>query len=257
MDAPAATGEYSHAHELANTKASVEYTQTTSSKPRIWVDPATLPVHTHPTPVGGNAPDYVKRLNYNTVMFYGVGVEGSFGERVGRAIRFVDVSLRRSGAVECSENGGEGAEGRLEATTTAEVEVTKREFLDLYVYVFGANFRSVIDFRYVEWRGDAAWRVRCVLDRQLLQHAACRAWHPEKRQWCWCHAEHVHSISLPRALVSFPLQSHHALNNKCSHRGTILQIVSTSIAMGGRVMSSRCEVGRPRVSDFTYLTNPE
>lgn len=84
---------------------------------KAWVDPASLPHHGHASFIGGNAPDYVKQLNYNTFMTYGVGEEDCFGHKVGKAVKFVDVSVNRK--LE--------RQGRLEATTTAEIEVTKRE----------------------------------------------------------------------------------------------------------------------------------
>ena len=84
-------------------------------KARSWVDPALLPSHAHPSPIGGSAPEWVKELNYNTLMHYGVGPQDAFGAQVGKALRFVDVSVQRRG-------NGE----RMEATTVAEVGVTKR-----------------------------------------------------------------------------------------------------------------------------------
>lgn len=91
---------------------------------KSWVDPTALPAHAHPTPISGSAPQWVKALNYNTLMHYGVGPPDAFGARVGRALRFTDVSVRRRAEEEGRRGGGEG--GRLEATTTAEVGVTKR-----------------------------------------------------------------------------------------------------------------------------------
>ena len=76
---------------------------------------ALLPSHAHPSPIGGSAPEWVKELNYNTLMHYGVGPQDAFGAQVGKALRFVDVSVQRRG-------NGE----RMEATTVAEVGVTKR-----------------------------------------------------------------------------------------------------------------------------------
>lgn len=86
------------------------------SEEKAWVNPASLPTYPHPTYIGGNAPEYVKQLNYNTFMAYGVGEEDSFGARVGRAVRFTEVNVNRK--LE--------RHGRLEATTIAEVEVVKR-----------------------------------------------------------------------------------------------------------------------------------
>lgn len=84
-----------------------------------WVDPTSLPDHGDITSISGNAPDYVKQLNYNTFVSYGVGDEDSFGYKVGKAVRFVDVSLDRP--LE--------RHGRMEATTVAELIVTKRNVI--------------------------------------------------------------------------------------------------------------------------------
>jgi acyl-coenzyme A thioesterase 13 len=48
-------------------------------------------------------------------MSYGVGEEDSFGYRVGKAVRFVEVNVNKK--LE--------RQGRLEATTIAEIMVTK------------------------------------------------------------------------------------------------------------------------------------
>jgi acyl-coenzyme A thioesterase 13 len=85
--------------------------------PKVWVDPASLPNHYHPSTMAGNVPDHVKQLNYNTYMSYGVGEPDSFGYSVGKAVRFVQVNMNRQ--MDRNE--------RLEATTVAEIEVTKRK----------------------------------------------------------------------------------------------------------------------------------
>ena len=52
-------------------------------------------------------------------MVYGVGEGDAFGGRVGRKVRFVDVSVHRTRDTETP---------KWEATTVAEVEVDRREF---------------------------------------------------------------------------------------------------------------------------------
>ncbi|KAF4612800.1 hypothetical protein D9613_011844 [Agrocybe pediades] len=88
-----------------------------SKAEKAWVDPASLPHHGHASYIAGNTPDYVKQLNYNTFMCYGVGEEDCFGYKVGKAVKFTDVNVNRKME----------RQGRLEATTTAEIEVTRRE----------------------------------------------------------------------------------------------------------------------------------
>lgn len=86
-----------------------------SSQPKLWVDPASLPNHGDISNIGGNATDYVKQLNLNTYISYGVGNEDTFGYKVGKSVKFVDISV----------DPKPGRKGRLEATTVAELVVTK------------------------------------------------------------------------------------------------------------------------------------
>lgn len=90
-------------------------TKTTSAQPKVWVDPASLPNHGDISDIGGNADDYIKQLNINTYISYGVGSEDTFGYKVGKSVRFVDISLHRN----------EVRNGKTEATTVAEIMVTK------------------------------------------------------------------------------------------------------------------------------------
>ena len=87
-----------------------------SLSPKAWVEPASLPDYGDISSIGGNAPEYVKRLNHNTYMSYGVGGEDRFGYEVGTSVKFVEVNVNRK--LE--------RQGRLEATTVAEIKVTKR-----------------------------------------------------------------------------------------------------------------------------------
>ncbi|KAM6501049.1 HotDog domain containing protein [Amanita muscaria] len=86
-----------------------------SEHQRAWVDPASLPTHGDISTVAGNAPDYVKQLNNNTYMSYGVGAEECFGYKVGKSVKFVKVTVERNMQ----------RQGRLSATTVAEVDVSK------------------------------------------------------------------------------------------------------------------------------------
>lgn len=105
------------ATDIGSHSSSLSLTRTPHTQPvKAWVDPASLPHYHHESPIKGNVSDYVKQLNYNTFMSYGVGEEDSFGHKVGKAIRFVEVNV----------NEKLERQGRLEATTVAEVVVTKR-----------------------------------------------------------------------------------------------------------------------------------
>lgn len=101
-----------------------------SAQHEPWVDPASLPNHGDISSIAGNAPDYVKQLNLNTYISYGVGNEDTFGYKVGKAVKFVDISIDRKQA----------RKGRLEATTVAELVVTKgTQDLEFRFFVESAN----------------------------------------------------------------------------------------------------------------------
>ncbi|KAF8888937.1 HotDog domain-containing protein [Gymnopilus junonius] len=186
----------------------------TSSRPRAqsgkaWVDPATLPHHDHESYIAGNTPDYVKQLNYNTFMNYGVGEEDCFGYKVGKAVRFTEVSVNRK--LE--------RQGRLEATTVAEIEVTKQ-----------------------------------MLNGAGMLHGGCVAYLIDNTPLVVLGlVQNVNGVGVT--------QSMNVLFHAPAPRGTCLQIVSTSIALGGRVMSSRCEIldkdtGRMVASAFLSKMQP-
>ena len=102
---------------LSSDLASHDHLPSSAPREKAWVDPAALPHYGHASAISGNAPDYVKQLNYNTFMCYGVGQDDSFGYQVGKSVKFVEVNVNRK----------RDRNERLEATTIAEVTVTKRE----------------------------------------------------------------------------------------------------------------------------------
>ncbi|KAF7289912.1 4HBT domain-containing protein [Mycena indigotica] len=87
------------------------------AQPKAWVDPSALPddVDVDVGLIRGSAPDHVKQLVCNTFYSYGVGEPDVFGYGLGRATRFVQISVDPS-----VERGG-----RMEAVTVAEVTITK------------------------------------------------------------------------------------------------------------------------------------
>lgn len=134
----------------------------THSRPRsskVWVDPASLPDYGDVSTIAGNAPDFVKQLNSNTYFSYGVGDEDCFGHKVGKAVKFVEVSVDRR--LE--------RQGRMEATTVAEVLVTKRMcfFSVMCPWNTGLTMKGrhthVIN-RYAKWRWHVAWWMCSISD---------------------------------------------------------------------------------------------
>ncbi|KAF8800104.1 hypothetical protein BYT27DRAFT_7263253 [Phlegmacium glaucopus] len=157
---------------------------------KAWVDPASLPHCHHESPIKGNAPDYVKQLNYNTFMCYGVGEEDSFGYNVGKAVKFIEVNVNRK--LE--------RQGRLEATTIAEIVVTKH-----------------------------------MLNGAKMLHGGCVAYLIDNTP--------LAVLGLIQSVNGVGVtQSMNVLFHAPAPIGTCLQITSTSISLGGRVMSSRCEL---------------
>jgi len=65
--------------------------------------------------IQGNVSHYVKQLILNTFIAYGAGDEHCFGHSVAKAVKFVDVSA----------HGSHEKQGRMEATTIAEITVSK------------------------------------------------------------------------------------------------------------------------------------
>ncbi|KIM38875.1 hypothetical protein M413DRAFT_419854 [Hebeloma cylindrosporum] len=179
---------------------------------KAWVDPASLPNHHHASFIDGNTPDYVKQLNYNTFMCYGVGEEDCFGYKVGKSVRFIEVNVNRK--LE--------KQGRLEATTVAEVEVTKH-----------------------------------MLNGAGMLHGGCVAYLIDN-----CCSTPLVVLGLIQSVNGVGVtQSMNVLFHSPAPLGTCLRIVSTSIALGGRVMSSRCEIldkdtGRVVASAFLSKMQP-
>ncbi|RXW15455.1 hypothetical protein EST38_g10404 [Candolleomyces aberdarensis] len=177
------------------------------SKP--WVDPAALPNYGDTSSIEGNAPDYVKQLNYNTYIAYGVGDQDCFGHSVGKSVQFVEVNINRK----------HERKGRLEATTIAEVKVT-RHMLNGAGMLHGGCLAYIVDNTPLVVLG-------------LIQN--------------------VNGVGVT--------QSMNVLFHAPAPLGTILRIVSSSVSLGGRVMSSRCEVldkesGRIVASAFLNKMQP-
>ncbi|KAF9471091.1 hypothetical protein BDN70DRAFT_888462 [Pholiota conissans] len=202
---PALSPELEHGDALSSTES-------LPHERKSWIDPASLPHYHHPSYTSGNAADYVKKLNYNTLMFYGVGDEDSFGFQVGKSIRFTDVSFQRD--LE--------RQGRLQATTTAELQVTKH-----------------------------------MLNGAGMLHGGCVAYLIDN-----CCSTPLVVLGLIKSINGVGVtQSMNILFHAPAPLGTCLQIISTSITLGGRVMTSRCEIldknsGRMIASAFLSKMQP-
>ncbi|TFK71131.1 hypothetical protein BDN72DRAFT_765498 [Pluteus cervinus] len=188
-----------------------EYQQRSApSSSSVWVDPASLPDYGDDvSSIRGNAPDYVKQLNSNTYFSYGVGDEDCFGHKVGKSVRFVEVNVDRQ--LE--------RQGRMEATTIAEVVVSKH-MLNGAGMLHGGCVAYLIDNTPLVVLG-------------LLQN--------------------VNGVGVTQAM--------NVLFHSPAALGTSLRIISTSISLGGRVMSSRCEIvnkdtGRVIASAFLNKMQP-
>ncbi|KAF8880791.1 HotDog domain-containing protein [Infundibulicybe gibba] len=186
--------------------ANTSHTTKQSLQPtKAWVDPASLPDYGDISSIGGNAPDYVKQLNHNTYYSYGVGDdEDCFGHKVGKAVKFVEVSVDRR--LE--------RQGRMEATTVAEIVVSKH-MLNGAGMLHGGCVAYLIDNTPLVVLG-------------LLQN--------------------VNGVGVTQAM--------NVLFHSPASLGACLSIISTSISLGGRVMTSRCEIvdkGSGRVVASAFL----
>ncbi|EKM75886.1 hypothetical protein AGABI1DRAFT_116106 [Agaricus bisporus var. burnettii JB137-S8] len=187
-------------------------TKTTSAQPKVWVDPASLPNHGDISDIGGNADDYIKQLNINTYISYGVGSEDTFGYKVGKSVRFVDISLHRN----------EVRNGKTEATTVAEIMVTKD-----------------------------------MLNGSGMLHGGCVAYLVDN-----CCSTPLVVLGLAQNVNGVGVtQSMNVFFHSPAPIGTCLRITSMSIALGGRVMTSRCEItdkdsGRMVASAFLNKMQP-
>ncbi|KAF9078671.1 HotDog domain-containing protein [Rhodocollybia butyracea] len=196
-----------HSHSSHHTPRSPSSPASGSSK--VWIDPASLPNHGDISSVSGNAPDYVKQLNYNTYYSYGVGAEDSFGHKVGKEVKFVDVSIDRK--LE--------RQGRLESTTTAEVTVNKH-----------------------------------MLNGAGMLHGGCVAYLIDNTPLVVLGlVNNVNGVGVTQAM--------NVLFHSPAPLGTSLRIESTSVSLGGRVMTARCEIvdkntGRPIASAFLNKMQP-
>ncbi|KAJ3746647.1 HotDog domain-containing protein [Lentinula detonsa] len=195
---------HSHTHDTPSSSP--------GSSRKVWIDPASLPNEGDISTVSGNAPGYVKQLNYNTYHSYGVGAEDCFGYKVGKEVKFVDVSINRK--LDRQE--------RLEATTVAEVVVNK----------YMLNGAGMLH------GGCVAYLIDNCCSTPLLVLGLI---------------QNVNGVGVTQAM--------NVLFHSPAPIGTCLQIKSTSVSLGGRVMTSRCEVvdkhtGRPVASAFLNKMQP-
>ena len=147
-----------------------------------WVDPASLSNYGDVSSISGNVSSHVKQLILNTYMAYGAGDENCFGHAIAKAVKFVNVNVSRS----------EEKNGRMEATTVAEVTVTKN-MLNGAGMLHGGCVAFLID-KYVGL-DLLEYRITYVLT-QLLQHAVGCSGSFAKCQWCRCHSSHERAVSL-------------------------------------------------------------
>ncbi|KAE9406608.1 hypothetical protein BT96DRAFT_987445 [Gymnopus androsaceus JB14] len=195
---------------MSSTASALPFRMHSHSQPsKVWIDPASLPNQGDISCVSGNAPDYVKQLNYNTYHSYGVGGEDSFGHKVGKEVKFIDVSIDRK--LE--------RQGRLEAMTTAEVIVNKY-----------------------------------MLNGAGMLHGGCLAYLIDNTPLVVLGlVQNVNGVGVTQAM--------NVLFHSPAPLGTCLRIVSTSVSLGGRVMTSRCEIldkktGRAIASAFLNKMQP-
>ncbi|PBK76101.1 uncharacterized protein ARMOST_13446 [Armillaria ostoyae] len=202
-------------HASASTSTETPLSVPSSRSPRMtpespaWVDPASLPDHGDVSATTGNVGDDIKRLNYNTYFSYGVGDEDCFGYQAGKDVKFVDINVDRR-----LEH-----HGRLEATTIAEVVVSKN-MLNGAGMLHGGCITYLIDNTPLVVLG-------------LVQG--------------------VNGVGVTQGM--------NVLFHSPASLGARIRIISSSVSLGGRVMTSRCEIinkdtGRIIASAFLNKMQP-
>lgn len=177
-----------------------------------WVDPASLPDHGDVSATTGNVGDDIKRLNYNTYFSYGVGDEDCFGYQAGKDVKFVDINVDRR-----LEH-----HGRLEATTIAEVVVSKN-----------------------------------MLNGAGMLHGGCITYLIDN-----CCSTPLVVLGLVQGVNGVGVtQGMNVLFHSPASLGARIRIISSSVSLGGRVMTSRCEIinkdtGRIIASAFLNKMQP-
>ncbi|KAJ8585249.1 hypothetical protein M405DRAFT_822088 [Rhizopogon salebrosus TDB-379] len=160
---------------------------------RAWVDPKSLANYGDASQIQGNVSHNVKQLILNTFIAYGAGDEHCFGHSVAKAVKFVDISAQES----------HEKRGRMEATTVAEIVVSKS-----------------------------------MLNGAGMLHGGCLAFLIDN-----CCSTPLVALGLIQNINGVGVtQSMNIMFHSPAPAGSCLRIVSTSVAMGGRIMSARCEV---------------
>ncbi|KAJ7238112.1 HotDog domain-containing protein [Mycena haematopus] len=173
-----------------------------------WVDPTLLPddpasrASLAAQDIAGNVPAYAKQLVCNVFFTYGVGRDrDQFGYAVGRATRFVDMSV-------CTVAVEDDAEPkprtrRMEAMTIAEVTVTKQ-----------------------------------MLNGAGMLHGACVTYLIDN-----CASTPLVVLGILSGTNGVGVtQGMNVLFHAPAPVGSVLRITSSSISMGARIMSARCEI---------------
>ncbi|KAG1752073.1 HotDog domain-containing protein [Suillus lakei] len=179
----------------SSSSENIIYGGTSSYAPprKAWVDPKSLANCGDASQIQGNVSPYVKQLILNTFIAYGAGDEHCFGHSVAKAVKFVDISAHES----------HEKQGRMEATTVAEILVSKS-----------------------------------MLNGAGMLHGGCLAFLIDN-----CCSTPLVALGLIQNINGVGVtQSMNIMFHSPAPVGSCLRIISTSIAMGGRIMSARCEV---------------
>ncbi|KAL5478305.1 hypothetical protein ACEPAI_2489 [Sanghuangporus weigelae] len=230
-----------------------------------WVEPATLPradgaalEHPDAARILGNAPLSAKQLALNTFAAYGVGDAHAFGHAAGRKVRFVRVDVGVGVGGDGDGDGDADADADADADVASasgrrsgRVGATHRR--NKSIDPNGRSASSATATAVAELTVD-----KTMVNGNGMMHGGCTAYLIDN-----CGSVPLVVLGVVRGRNGVGVtQALNILFHAPAPLGSRLEIVSTSLALGGRSMTSRCEIfnkttGRLVASAFINKMEPK
>ncbi|KAL5498023.1 hypothetical protein ACEPAH_2954 [Sanghuangporus vaninii] len=243
-----------------NSNSNTNTTPTQAKRPKLgtkaWVEPATLPradsaalEHPDASRIAGNAPLRAKQLALNTFAAYGVGDAQAFGHAAGRKVRFVrmDVGVGCDADADGNENANANASGRRKGRRAATPG--RKESIEPNGHSASSATATVIAELIVD---------KSMVNGNGMMHGGCLAYLIDN-----CGSVPLIILGVVRGRNGVGVtQALNILFHAPAPLGSRLEIISTSLALGGRSMTSRCEIldkttGRLVASAFINKMEPK